>query len=232
MTDREWYVDKIRKLLAKAERTDSQEEAEAFFTKAAELMTQWRVEDAELADAGDAIETRSVPLGTYDPTGDVMTMTRILRPLGIRVAFTPYHGAGTKPLAWWYGWRSDMEKAEMLWASISIQMLGAMRRRQPAGMDRNRLRVWKRSFKIGYGETIGLRLTEGRTVSTDTTPGTGLVLLSRERQVEDFINSKVSASRRSKVAVSDAAMNTGRQAATTADIGSTRVGTTRKALQS
>jgi hypothetical protein len=42
------YVEKVRKLLVKAEGASTSEEAEAFFAKAQSLITKWEIEEAEL----------------------------------------------------------------------------------------------------------------------------------------------------------------------------------------
>ena len=57
-------LDRVRKLLAKAEGTDNPHEAEAFSAKAAELIALYRIDPARLvARADDRLELRRVPLG-------------------------------------------------------------------------------------------------------------------------------------------------------------------------
>lgn len=51
MDSKESVMDKVQKLLAKANGTDNQAEAEAFFAKAAQLMTQHGIEQHELKSA-------------------------------------------------------------------------------------------------------------------------------------------------------------------------------------
>lgn len=235
------YVEKVRKLLAKAEATTVQAEADAFYAKATELITTWRIEDAELAEAGgkDELSKVSMTLGTYTPSVDCSVLAAVLKPLGVRVAFTPYGGSGHPPIAWLYGFESDVAKAQLLWASISVQLAGACRAAEPNGLDRGQLRTWRQSFKLGYGSRVAQRLREATATATTAAAaapsapaGTALVLVRRADEVDRFVAQETSRGRRSAVQVNSSARAAGDQAARRADLGQSRVsGGTKGALR-
>ena len=232
--DRERYIDKVRKILAKAERAGTQEEAEVFFAKAAELITKWRIEDIELDQAGntDDLETRKVQLGTYTPTADVMAMKRVFKPLGVEVAYINYGGKGRPPFAVLIGWTRDIDKAQLLWASVEIQMVTVMKRTEPAGFDRNFIREWRQSFKLGFTKAVGHRMAMQVAVAKDaaeaTTPGVGLVLVSKDQQLQKFIEDGTRPGRHGRVNVNTGAHLAGERAGSQADLGGTRLGASKK----
>ena len=65
MNDREILIDRVRKLLAKAESTDNPNEAEAFSAKAAELIAAHRLDPAHVRDSLDrgTVGLRRIPIG-------------------------------------------------------------------------------------------------------------------------------------------------------------------------
>lgn len=231
MATREEYVEKVRKLLAKAESTTVQAEADAFFAKAAELITQWRIEEAELAATGPRDETptkTSVHLGTYTPKVDCLAMATIMEALGVKVAFQAYGGPGRPPAAWLYGFAGDVEKALLLWTSVSFQLAGACRVAEGNTTTRNRndVRVFRQSFKLGYAQRVGKRLGEAKTAAAAAyTGGQGLVLLAnRAAVVHAFMREEVSPGRRSAIKVDARAKNSGWTAGGAADLGGSRLG--------
>ena len=221
------YVFKVQKLLAKAERAGTQEEADAFYAKATELIAKWRIDDLELKNNGDEMTTVVMPLGTYSPVADVLALQSVMKAFEVRVAFSAYRGSGTKPEAHLFGWSSDIAKAQLMWSSISVQLAGACRREEPKGLDRNQQRVWRQSFKRGYGDTIGKRLKTAMTTTVAEavakTPGVGLVLVSRQDQLEKFYGQHTGRSRSHSMHTDHRAMQSGREAGHRADLGQARV---------
>src|SRR5690606_34689307 len=94
--DRESYVEKVRKLLAKAEGAATEEEADAFFAKAQDLMTKWEIAEAEIADARAAagvnwkIESRRYPLSSFSPNQDSLAMQCVASAMGLNAYQVPY----------------------------------------------------------------------------------------------------------------------------------------------
>lgn len=225
--DRERYVDKVRKILAKAERAGTPEESQAFFAKAADLITRWRIEDIELHGASDVIEKRQINLGTYTPSIDAIAMKHVLTPLGIQLGYSKYRGKGTKPYVVLMGWTNDLNKAELLWAAIEIQLVTAMKSKEPNFGNRNELREWRQSFKLGFARVVGERMTEAAQVVVQEAvlakPGLGLVLVSKQEQLDQEFRAGTLPGRATSVTMSHSGLIAGRQAGASADLGGTRL---------
>lgn len=229
--DRTRWVDKVQKLLAKAESTTSEAEADALFAKASDLITRWRIEDGELAAAGrldDELGSDVIVLGSYTPVADCVAIKAVLEPLGVRVAFKAY-SPGSPARARLYGWQSDREKALLMWASITVQLAGAMRRAEPAGLDRSDTRTWRQSFKYAYAQRVGQWLRDAVVVSKDTVVAehggskstTALVLASRHREVDRFFSSSTGRARSTSFKTDLRGLVAGQKAADRADLGQT-----------
>lgn len=238
--DRDRWVDKVRKLLAKAESTTSQAEADALFAKASDLITRWRIEDAELAASGrgpanDFVQ-HVIPLGSYSPVADMLAIKYVVEALGIHTAFTPY-SPGRPATAHLYGWQSDVDKALMLWSAVSLQLVSSMkaeeRRLKTARLSRGDLRTWRQSFKRGYSYRVRERLLESaRLAKGEATPtGGALVLASRDDEARRLFEEQTGTSRRTSMKSNAHGLAVGRIAAERADLGAKRVGGTRGALR-
>jgi hypothetical protein len=220
-TPRDKYVEKVRKLLAHAERAGTVEEGETFLAKATDLMAQWEIADQEVRDLGQqtAVVRREVILGTYSPDVDCAAMSAIADVFGIVVGFLPYHGAGTKPMAVMLGRSDDLERFEMLWATLQIQLVGAMKQgeRETYLADRNHTRRWRRSFKLSWCYRVARRLREQR-----STYGAALVLVKDD--VQQAADEQFTQGRKRKIGVDPEGMRAGDYAGKHADLGGGRLG--------
>lgn len=237
MEEQEKIVDKIQKLLAKAERTTSQEEAEAFYSKAQELMTKWAVDDAMLAaHAGaagkkDEIGEDSIQVaGTYFQS-DVRLATVIARANNCRTLQAKWSHS-----IYFIGFESDRERCKLLFASLQIQCARFAKRECPTttewgdkipGWDKY---VWKRSFRFGFADTVGRRLREAmeRTVKTEDKKSGGNsllpVLADRKGQVERFFEQTPKGKGRASSLQADwSGKAAGRAAGNNADLGQPRM---------
>lgn len=199
--DLESNLDKITKLLAKAERTDNPAEAEAFTAKAMELMNRWMIDEAMLAAHGGAGKPDTVIKFVVDITGTYHAgHERLVCALGRGFGFKnvllggthkSWNKTGVHQRVAWIGFESDVEKAKLLYGSLLIQMAAALKHHTASpgfksltGMDKFKTR---RSFMFGFADEIARRLKESRestrAAAEVSTPGTGLVLVSRDRQV-------------------------------------------------
>lgn len=231
---RESWLTKIQALLAKAERAGSEEEAASFFAKAQELITKWEIDEAELMSAKPAQEIswevaiRIITLSTYTPEADVRAINLVSNAMGLRCAYNKYRkpagpwDSGQKPEAHLYGVKEDLDRFEMMWASITLQMITQLKREEAKRfLDRNQQRSFRMGFKIGYAERIAQRIKGER----EATIGTSLVLRGKADAVATRFALATTKRRQSNIQVSQDGMVAGRSAANSADLGGKRVST-------
>ena len=201
MTD-ERVLDKIGKLLAQAEGTDNEHEADAFVTRAQELATTYAV-DLELARArqaarrlraaDDAFEQRKLVIGERGKRGNrqlVVLYLVVAQPNDVMV-----NVAQDSTFVLGFGYPADLDVVEQLWASLATQMASAAARRLRAGEHREAgvpRSSWRLSFYDGWLAAVQGRLVEARRraitkhdITTGTT-GSALVLREKAQRVKAF----------------------------------------------
>ena len=177
-------LERVRALLAQAESTTFEAEAEAFTAKAQELMTRHAIDLAMVADAagnragpslGERPETIRVPID--DPYADMKSlMLQIVAEVSrCRAIFSPTYSFTTV-----VGFSHDLAATEMLFTSLLVQAqsaLGDAGRHAPPGA-RTRSRSFKSSFLMGYANRVGDRLAEiNRSVAATAEQETGRSVL-------------------------------------------------------
>ncbi|WP_192498725.1 DUF2786 domain-containing protein [Ornithinimicrobium pratense] len=234
---------KVRMMLAKAESTPYEEEADAFTAAAQKLMARHSIDRAMLDEA------------------ERVTL-RVGGPSAIRVGIDrPYEGAKFSLLASvaqanrcraiWHqglgfgtvvGFGVDLRAVELLQASLLVQATSAMRA-QGSRTNRygeSRTRSFRRSFITGFAHRIGERLTTttqeetlqaagelecraGAELGGTGPTGTELVrvLADREESVEDAVAERFPSLRsvRSRASIDPEGWNSGRVAAERAQLG-------------
>ncbi len=165
-------IDKIGKLLAQAEGTTNEHEADAFVSRAQELATAYAV-DLELArsrqaarrlrSAEEAFEQRTVAIGKRGRRGNrqlVMLYVVVAAANDVLV-----NVAQDSTFVIGFGYAEDLEVVERLWASLATQMAGAAGRRlrdgehQAAGVAAV---SWRLSFYEGWLHAVQTRLEQAR----------------------------------------------------------------------
>jgi hypothetical protein len=226
-------LERVRKLLAKAEKTDNPHEAEAFSAKAAELIALHRIEPAHLAAAADErLELRRIPLGRGAYVrARLALLGRIAEAQDAEVVFQTGPEGMTAILA---GFSGDLDVVELLFHSLHTQaasQMAAIRRRTPAATQR-----WRRAFLFGFATRVGeLLLAARRDAAAAAAAGSGRVATEpsnlpdvpgRADQVREFVAGSfdrvVAASKSAPAAA--AGWQHGHRAAGRADLGRTRLG--------
>lgn len=160
---REALVERVRKLLAKAESTGNANEAEAFSAKAAELIAAHRIDPEHVRDSltRGSLGLRRVPLGRG---------AYVRARLALLMAVAANHdcevvfqtgGDGTTAIV--AGFESDLDMTDLLFASLHTQAAGqmaAIRRQTPAATQR-----FRRSFLFGFARRVGELLEGSRKAS-------------------------------------------------------------------
>ncbi|MGI9051172.1 MAG: DUF2786 domain-containing protein [Ilumatobacteraceae bacterium] len=155
---------KVRALLAQAESTTFEAEAEAFTAKAQELMARHAI-DAALLWAASPRDERptSIRVAIDDPYADIksLLLQHVARHSRCRGVWDAQHGLSTV-----IGFASDVAAAELLFTSLLVQSQSALRAEgAKAGPGaRTRSRLFRSSFLFAFTHRIDQRLAE---INTD-----------------------------------------------------------------
>jgi hypothetical protein len=155
-------LDKVRALLAKAESTTFDAEAEAFTAKAQELMARHRI-DRAMFDAREHRHRRDDPVGRRfgiaDPYADTkaMLLGNVADANGCRAVWSKSSGFATV-----FGFVDDLDAVDELFTSLLVQATAALRRAGSKydGYGRSRTTRFRRSFLVAFAIRIGQRLRE------------------------------------------------------------------------
>jgi hypothetical protein len=151
---------KVRALLAKAESTTFDAEAEALTAKAQELMARHRIDRALLEhDLQEASRLR--PVGRRIAVDDPYAEAKALMLDEIATA-NGCHAVWSKSLGFTtvFGFADELDAAEELFTSLLVQATVALRR-EGSKVDRHgrsRTTRFRRSFLVAFGVRIGRRL--------------------------------------------------------------------------
>jgi hypothetical protein len=175
----EGMLARVRALLAKAESTTFEPEAEALTAKVQELMARYRIERA-LLDAGK-VDAAGAPasqrMRVDRPYADVkaVLLAGIADANGCRAVWSKTLGSSTV-----FGFDEELAAVEELFTSLLVQAWGALQR---AGskrdqFGRSRTTRFRRSFLLAFALRIGqrLRATVDATVD-DVSAATGTALV-------------------------------------------------------
>ena len=198
----ERLLDKIGKLLAQAEGTSNEHEADAFVSRAQELATAYAV-DLELARARQAarrlkaadeeFEQRRLQVGEKGRRGNRQLVTLYLVVAQSNDVLVNVAQDSTFVLG--FGYAADLDVVEQLWASLATQMATAAARRLRAGEHRDAgvaAVSWRLSFCEGWLHAVQTRLEQARARALaqhvgDTPASTGaLVLRAKAERVRAF----------------------------------------------
>lgn len=148
----------IRALLAKAEATTFEAEADSFTSKAQEMMTRYSIDAAVLAAAatganiGRGIETRRVHIDNpySDEKADLLSVIAGVN--GARTVWSPQVGIATV-----MGFPVDLQLTDLLFTSLLVQATRASAEATSVNRDL-RTPSFRRAFLIAFADRIGERL--------------------------------------------------------------------------
>lgn len=181
----------VRALLAKAESTTFEGEAEAFTAKAQELIARHAIDHAMLHHGvrGDAPTARRVHL--EDPYADAKSslLAVVARANRCETVYTPDYAFSTL-----LGFEEDLDLVDLLFTSLLAQSTNAMLAagRRPGPSTDTRSRSFRQTFLLAFAARIGERLdaanAEAEEAAREELGDSFLpVLASRAAQVEDFV---------------------------------------------
>jgi hypothetical protein len=151
---------KVRALLAQAESTSYEAEAEAFTAKAQELMARYAIDAAVLWAQSERDERPvTIRLPIDDPYADIksLLLQRVAYHSRCKAVHHPRYGLESV-----IGFASDIAAAEMLFTSLLVQSQAALQaeaaKAEPGG--RTRSRSFRSSFLLSFTRRIDERLAE------------------------------------------------------------------------
>ena len=223
------YFDRIQALIAKAESTEFEGEAEVYRAKAEELIASYGIDRALLekhrrSDAPEEIITKFFDFGGQPYVLDrIVLLHQIANGFGATgfKTLSQTHRRGFQAYKL-YGYESMIEQVEFLFATLSLHMFREGHKAEaPYGVHRT---TFLKSFYSAYATRVGERLKEiTNRLAGEAEPGTALVLADRSRQVDKFMRENVKI-RQSSRRVTRTGTDQGRAAGDRADLGQKRMG--------
>lgn len=182
---------RVRALLAKAESTTFDEEAEALSTKAQELIARHAIDTALLRDPDDVGAPAVRRIGVPSPyeRAKALLVSEVARANRCRAVHRDDHGWVTV-----FGYGVELDAVEVLSASLLAQATGAMARQGPRrdAAGRSTTRSYRRAFLLGFATRIGDRLRDavaGEVAAADAAHGRLVpVLAARDDRLEQAID--------------------------------------------
>jgi Protein of unknown function (DUF2786) len=233
-------LERVRKLLAKAEAQGvTPAEAEALIAKAAELMAQHGIGRALLAaERPDTDQPSDRIIEIANPWARVQAhlLCGLASAVRCQSVILPGNGPGTR--IHMFGFASDIERTDILYTSLLVQMWQGLVAGEVPSSTRN-LRAWRRSWLLGFVTAVVSRVQAaeeqavGKTAASEAETGSSaaLVLADRNQIVRHNIEQACPATRRSRVTYTGSGYGDGFAKGSQADLGGQRLrGRTSRAL--
>ena len=225
-------LDRVRKLLAKAEdESCTVPEAQALTAKAAELMAKYGI-DRALLDATKRPEDNKPANRMMDidnPWGRVKAhlICALANAMGCQgILLSTSKGSKVHV----FGFQSDLERLDVLYTSLLLQMSGGLMQTQPPAWSRSP-RAWRRSWLLGWTTAAIAKVKAAenaakKTAEADTSTGssTALVLADRSVQVKHAVDNTYNKLRTARVTYTGTGYRDGYAKGQRANIGGTGVG--------
>ena len=232
MTSGNPLLERVRKLLAKAEAQGvTPAEAEALTAKAAELMARYGIDRALLAaqqPETDHPADRKVDVDNPWARVQAHLLCGLASAMRCRCVILPRSGPGTR--IHMFGFASDIERTDVLYTSLLVQMWQGLAAAPVPDWTRNP-RAWRRSWLLGFISAVTARVraaeqqaaTQADDEREDAGPGTELVLADRARIVQHSIEDAYPLTRKTRMTYSGSGYGDGYAKGQTADLGGARL---------
>jgi hypothetical protein len=234
MADQNGMLAKVRGLLAKAEDPGATPpEAEALTAKAAELMAKYGIDQARLAAARpgtDPLANRKITV--ENPWTDVRSLLLGGIFKAMRCQAVQLNKQDGKLAIHVFGYTSDLDRAEMLYTSLLVQMARGLAAQYVPGSG-GRAKAWRRSWMLGFASAVITRVKAAEATATEQADredrasgatSTALVLADRSVAVRNALRQEYPRTRSARLTYSGSGYSSGSAAGQRADIGGARVG--------
>jgi hypothetical protein len=230
---------RVRKLLAKAEDAGvTAAEAQALTAKAAELMAKYGIDRALLAaerPETDRPADRVIDVGNPWARVQAHLLCGLASALRCQCVILPRPGPGARIHL--FGFSSDLERTDVLYTSLLVQMWQGLATAQVPAWSRSP-RAWRRSWLLGFAAAVvaRVRAAEQEATSRATAPEarsgsqTALVLADRALVIRRNIEQAYPVTRKSQVTYSGSGYSAGYTQGQRADIGTARLRGSARAL--
>jgi Protein of unknown function (DUF2786) len=234
-------LDRVRKLLAKAEAEGvTPQEAEALTGKAAELMARYGIDRARLGAARPETDAPADKIVTLDnPWAAVKAHLLSGLVQALRCQCVLLNGRSTRVHV--FGYASDIERAEVLFTSLLVQMARGLAAQQA---PESHARAWRRSWLLGFISAVVSRVRAAeqaaaqaadatdaqQAASGDGGPSTALVLADRKLTVRRNAQQAYPRTRQTRVTYTGSGYANGYREGQRADIGGAKLRAGSKAL--
>jgi len=230
---------RVRKLLAKAEGAGvTAAEAQALTAKAAELMAKYGIDRALLAaerPETDRPADRVIDVGNPWARVQAHLLCGLASALRCQCVILPRPGPGSR--IHMFGFSSDLERTDVLYTSLLVQMWQGLAAAQVPAWSRSP-RAWRRSWLLGFAAAVvaRVRAAEQEATSRATAPQarsgsqTALVLADRALVIRRNIEQVYPVTRKAQVTYSGSGYGAGYTQGQRADIGTTRLRGSARAL--
>jgi Protein of unknown function (DUF2786) len=223
-------LDRVRKLLAKAEDEGcAPAEAEALTAKAAELMARYGIDRALLGALHPETDRPADRVfNLANPWGDVKRHLLAGLAMALRCQCVQTRSEqGTRLHV--FGYTSDLERADILFTSLLVQMARALAQQVVPGYG-GEARAWRRSWMLGYAAAVVARVRAAEEVAAASAGAAGaegaahgqsaaLVLADRSLVVRRQVATAYPRLRKARVTYSGGGYGDGYREGQKADIG-------------
>jgi hypothetical protein len=231
-------LDRVRKLLVKAEAVGvTPAEAEALTAKAAELMAKYGIDRALLAarrPETDRPADRIIDITNPWARVQAHMLCGLAAAMRCQCVILPRPSPGTR--IHMFGFASDIERADVLYTSLLVQMWQGLAVAEAPAWSRN-IRAWRRSWLLGFASAVvgRVRAAEQQAESQAVTPSgdgskTALVLADRNQVIQRNLAVAYPHIRKSRVTYTGSGYGAGYSEGQRADIGNRRLRATSAAL--
>jgi predicted transcriptional regulator len=189
-------LEKIAKLLYKAERTDNDHERDALMAMAEKLMLRHGIDEAMArAAGGQEVKPEEIVKKRYNVASKTYGGSEIsLRfHVALGLGLNGYK-LGNNEAFIVVGHQSDVDRYDSLCNSVHLQAVSAMKRWWKANRENF---YWSSSFEQlqsrgefikAFGRAVMERLQAERTEVVEEVPGSALVLRNREQELDQFMD--------------------------------------------
>lgn len=235
MADQDGILEKVRKLLAKAEDDGvTPAEAEALTGKATELMARYGIDQARLNAArpgADMLANRKIDIENPWAMVRIHLLNGVFTAMRCKVIQLSSPNGGARVHV--FGFQSDMDRAELLYTSLLVQMHRALAAQTVPAFASRSPKAWRRSWMLGFASEVSRRIeaaeqraaTQAASEDRATAgPGTAVMLRDRSLAVQTAFRQEYPRTRTAAVRCGVSGYGQGREAGQRADIGGARVG--------
>jgi hypothetical protein len=229
-------LERVRKLLAKAEAAGvTRAEAQALTAKATELMAKYGIDRALLAAAHPGTDRPADRvIGIANPWARVQAhlLCGVAAAMRCQCVILPDPGPGSRIHV--FGFSSDIERAEVLYTSLLVQMWRGLAGAEVPAAARA-TRSWRRSWLLGFASAVVSRVRAAEEAAAAAAAGpqdrqaahrgpvTSVVLADRAQVVQRTLEQAYPRLRRSRVTYTGNGYGAGYSEGQRADIGGARL---------